>query len=182
MKMIAAMLIALLVPVTLFAADFRVSQLQIPPEKIGDGWTTGSVGFVVDDLDSPAIPPIGVKQLNYMRERFGPQGVKAIATFQYKKEKNQDHGVTIHVRLFKTPDQCQKWVKEFYLSDGRKKRYKKVDTKEYTAYDSTDMRERVVAFDRIMITAGTITKSKDHLHILDMYVAASKKAIEQGEK
>lgn len=179
MKKIPAFIAMLLVSVSLSAGETKLSQLRVPAASVGEGWS-GPTGLVIDDIETPPTEPPETKEVAAaLQKQMRPLGVKALADFTYRKEKDPLHQVTIRVFLFETSDQCQNWMKTKYQFDGWEKKYKRADRKEYTGYDSLEMRKRIVAFNRVWITAGTVAETDDHVRILDLYVAALKKAMKE---
>ena len=163
------------------AGEIKVSQLAVLAEKIGADWS-GPTGLVVDDIDAP--PTLGKDMADViagLQKQMKPLGVKGTADFTYRKKSDPVQQVTLRVFAFKTEEQCKQWMKTKYQFPGWEKKYKKIEDKDLTGFDSLEMRKRIVAVGALWITAGTIAENDDHLKILGLLLEQIKQQKPQAE-
>lgn len=175
MKKLVGLIAVVLLSTGSSAEEIKLSRVGIPARQIGKDWT-GPTGLVIDDIDFPPKVPDEAKEVvAWLWEQLKPIGVTACADFTYAKKADVGHQVTVRVYLFRTPGQCQEWIKKKYQFDGWEKHYKRVEGNGSVVYDSLEMRKRCIAFDRVWITAGTIAKADDHIKFFELYLARLRK-------
>lgn len=178
MRSLFAVCLWTLVAASCLHAEVHVSDLSFPAGKLGENWT-GPTGLVVDDVNAPAKKddPVAADELLVLQMKS--IGVAGFADFTYRNAKSPTAQVTVRVFQFEDEEHCQAWMKKKYQYDGWEKHYKKLDLP-YAAFDSLQMKKRIVAIGKYWLTANTIASSDDHLKALDLVVEKLKPAKEDN--
>jgi hypothetical protein len=177
MMCLPAVLVPSTEPMKDVAASFvdfkgKLSTLSIPADKLEGGWT-GPTGLVVNKLnDLSDVPGDQRSQVAALMAQIPKVGVVGVADFTYRRKSDPMQQVTVRVFVFDNAELCRGWWKSKYEYDGWEKHYTKVSGVPYAAVDSTQMAKRAVVMGNVWMTSGTISKTDEHIKILERYIEA----------
>jgi len=181
LPVVIAILAAAAISASAGAEEIKVSNLRVPPEKIGADWTPAP-GIVVDNLEAPPADKQTAAIVAELKKQVRPLGVRGLADFTYRNKTDRTRQVTVRVFAFDTKDQLEQWIKTKYQFAGWEEKYKRVEDKDRTVFDSLEVRKRIVAMDNLLITVGTIADQDDHLPVLELVLARLKEQAKPAEE
>lgn len=175
MKICAAVITLVLSCSVALGNAARLSDLSVPAETLGVGWV-GPTGLVIDDIDDPPTTTDELKNvIEGLRKQMRPLGVKGTADFTYRNTADPLGQVTLRVFRFETEEQCRKWMTTKYQFPGWETKYKKLEVDGDLAFDSLEVKKRIICVGRLWITAGSMGNDDTHLKALEVLLKKAKK-------
>lgn len=155
----------------------KVSSLRVEAETFGKDWQ-GPTGLVVDDFqNTEALPPEVRQVAELLKKQVTPLGVIAAADFTYRSKSDPFDQITLRIFVFASEKSCRDWWQKKYQFDGWEKLYSPIKDRPYRAMDSKETDKRIVSFNNVLMTCGSLKKSQVHLKVLDQYLKKVQAAI-----
>ena len=157
----------------------KVSRLEIPAEQLGSEWM-GPTGLIIDNFNDLSMYSDEDKAVvEEVKKQVTAIGVIQTADFTYRKKFNPLHQVTLRVFVFESEQSCRNWWKQKYQFDGWEKHYSAVAGLPHDAVDSKETSKRAATFGNVWLTCGALSKTEDHLKVLDLYTNKLKAVTKQ---